>query len=121
PTQKVEPGSVFPKELDHYKPYRLFDVEQAPDKVLKLRDQFGTDEVKLRLPLYFAVPVTKRHRDRAYAIHNERAHLLIFSITTRDLQKAVKLRNQFARGASVRVVRSLMLGVPSIKVEWKPL
>jgi hypothetical protein len=47
--------------------------------------------------------------------------LLIFSITTRDLQKTIKLRNQFARGTSVRVVRSLMLGAPSLKLEWKPL
>jgi len=121
PTQKVEQGSEFPKELDHYKVYRLSDVEQVPAKALKLKDQFGSDEVKLLLPLYFAVPVTKRHGDRTEPIHNERAHLLIFSITTRDLQKTIKLRNQFANGISVRVVRSLMLGAPSLKREWKPI
>jgi len=121
PTQKVEPGSVFPNELDHYKVYRLLDAEQVPAKVLALRDQFGNEEAKLRLPLYLAVPVTKRHGDNTDPIHNERAHLLIFSITTRDLQKAIKLRNQFARGQAVRVVRSLMLGAPSVKLEWKPL
>jgi hypothetical protein len=121
PTEKVEQGSVFPKELDHYKVYRLADVEQVPAKVLKLKDQFGGDEVKLLLPLYFAVPVTKRHGDKTEPVHNERAHLLIFSITTRDVQKAVKLRNQFARGISVRAVRSVMLGAPSLKLEWKPV
>ena len=121
PTQKVEPGSVFPKELDHYKVYRLLDVEQVPEKALKLRDQFGSEEVKLRLPLYFAVPVTKRVGEKSYPIQNERAHLLIFSITTREVQKAIKLRNQFARGTSVKVVRSLMLGAPSVKLEWKQL
>jgi hypothetical protein len=121
PTKKVEQGSVFPSELDHYKVYRLLDVEQVPEKVLKLRDQFGSDEGKLRLPLYFAVPVTKRRGDKTNPIHNERAHLLIFSITTRELQKTIKLQNQFARGTSVRVVRSLMLGAPSLKLEWKPL
>ncbi len=115
PTQKVEQGSVFPNELDHYKVYRLLDVEEAPEKVLKLQDQFGSDEAKLRLPLYFAVPVTKRVGEKTYPTHNER--LLIFSITTRDLQKTIKLRNQFARGTSVRVVRSLMLGAPSLKLE----
>ena len=96
-------------------------VGMAPDKVLKLQDQFGSDEVKLRLPLYFAVPVTKRHGDKTHPIHNKGTHLLIFSITTRDLQKTIKLRNQFTRGTSVRVVRSLMLGAPSLKLEWKPL
>jgi hypothetical protein len=121
PTQKVEQGSEFPKELDHYKVYRLLDVEGVPDKPLKLRDQFGGDEVKLRLPLYFAVPVIKRVGEKTYPIQNERAHLLIFSITTREVQKAIKLRNQFARGASVKVIRSLMLGAPSLKLEWKQI
>jgi hypothetical protein len=103
------------------KVYRLLDVEQVPEKVLKLRDQFGSDEVKLRLPLYFAVPVTKRVGDKTYPVHNERAHLLIFSITTREVQKTIKLRNQFARGTSAQVVRSLKLGAPSVKLEWKQL
>lgn len=121
PTQKLEPGSAFPAGLDHFKVYRLLDVEQTPGNVWKLRDQFGADEVKLRLPLYFAVPVVKRFAGKNYPIHNERAHLLIFSITTREIQKAIKLRNQFTRSTGVKVVRSLMLGAPSVKLEWKQL
>jgi hypothetical protein len=97
------------------------DVEEVPEKLLKLRDQFGSDEVKLRLPLYFAVPVTKRVGEKTYPIHNAHAHLLIFSITTREVRKTIKLRNQFARGTSVQVVRSLMIGAPSAKLEWKQL
>ncbi len=119
PTQKIERGSVFPEKLDHYKVYRLVDVEEVPNRALKLRDQFGSDEVRPRLPLYFAVPVMKRHGDKTYPIQNDRAHLLIFSITTRELQKSIRLRNQFGRGVGVRVVRSLMLAVPSLKREWK--
>lgn len=121
PTQKLERGSVFPEGLDHYRVYRLVDVEEVPGVVLKLRDQFGSDEVKLRLPQFFAVPVLKRHGDKTYPIHNERAHLLIFSITARELEKSIKLRNQFARSIGVRVVRSLMLAAPSVKHEWKQL
>jgi hypothetical protein len=120
PTQKVEPGSAFPAELDHFKVYRLADVEEVPAKVLKLKDQFLGDEVKLRLPLYFAVPVMKRHGDKTFPIHNEKAHLLIFSITTREIQKAIKLKNQFAANTGAKVVRSLMLAAPTIKHEWKP-
>jgi hypothetical protein len=119
PTQKIERGSAFPEQLDHYKVYRLVDVELVPNKVLKLRDQFGGDEVKLRLPLYFAVPVMKRHGNKTYPIHNDRAHLLIFSITTRDLRKNIKLRNQFDNGTGVRTVRSVMLAAPSLKRKWK--
>lgn len=119
PTQKVESGSVFPKTLDHYKVYRLVDVEKIPDVTLKLRDQFGANEVRLRLPLYFAVPVRKRHDAKDYPIQNKRAHLLIFGITPRNLEKKVTLRNQFTRATSVAMVRSVMLAVPSIKHEWK--
>ena len=119
PTQKVESGSVFPKTLDHYKVYRLVDVERVPDVTLNLRDQFGASEARMRLPLYFAVPVRKRHETKEYPIQNERAHLLIFGITPRDLQKKVTLRNQFTKGTSLAIVRSLMLAVPSIKREWK--
>jgi hypothetical protein len=120
PTQKVEAGSVFPKALDHYKVYRLADVEHVPDVTVRLKDQFGSSEVRLSLPLYFAVPVAKRHGAKDYPIQNKRAHLLIFSITVRNVEKTVKLRNQFASGISARVVRSVMLAVPSIKHQWKP-
>jgi len=120
PTQKVERGSVFPEGLDHFKVYRLVDVEQVPQTSVKLRDQFGSEEARLRLPLFLAVPVKKSHAAKAYPIRNESAHLLIFSITTRDVAKRVKLRNQFASGIAVPVVRSLMLAVPSLKRQWKP-
>ena len=119
PTHKVEPGSVFPEMLDHYKVYRLVDVEQVPDTNLKLRDQFGASEARLRLPLFFAVPVKKRHGTTAWGIRNERTHLLIFGITPREIEKKVTLRNQFARGAGAAAVRSVMLAVPSIKHSWK--
>lgn len=119
PTQKVEPGTAFPESLDHYKVYRLVDVEEAPRPTLRLRDQFGASEALLRLPLYFAVPVTKRHDAKDFPIHNKTAHFLIFGITARDVEKKITIRNQFSRGTSVKAVRSIMLAVPSIKHEWK--
>ena len=61
----------------------------------------------------------KRHEDKDFPIQNKDAHLLIFSITTRTVEKTIKLRNQFANGISATVVRSIMLAVPSIKHEWK--
>lgn len=118
PTQKVELGSAFPEALDHYKVYRLVDVERVPDVTLKLRDQFGASEARLRVPLFLAVPVKKRHGTSEHAIRNERAHLLVFGIGPREVQKKVKLRNQFARGVSAVAVRSVMLAVPSIKHDW---
>lgn len=120
PTQKVEAGSEFPKELDHYKVYRLLDAEDHPAVVLKLKDQFRTEEVKLRLPQYFAVPVAKRHGEKSYPIMNEKAHLLIFSITSREIQKEIRIKNQI-KSTGLKVVRSLMLAAPSVKHEWKQL
>jgi hypothetical protein len=96
------------------------DVEQVPHAIIKLKDQFGTSETPLRLPLYFAVPVTKRHDSKDFPIRNKTAHLLIFSINVRNVEKKITLRNQFSRGTSVNVVRSVMLAVPSLKREWKP-
>jgi len=122
PTQKIESNSAFPERLDHYKVYRLADVVKVPSREIRLKDQFGSETVKLGLPLYFAVPVTKRHGQKTYDIHNDVAHLLIYSITPRDLAKAVRLRNQFApRGTASRAVRSLMLGAPSLKRDWKEI
>ena len=120
PTQKVEQGSRFPHGLDHFKVYRLTDVESVPKGSVKLRDQFGVSEVELQVPLFFAAPVDKRHRAKAYPVQNGRAHLLIVGITSRDLEKKIILRNQFEKRTSVVVVRSVMLAVPSIKHEWKP-
>lgn len=121
PTEKVEKGSAFPKGLDHFKVYRVLHADKVPDKVVGLKDQFGSDEVKLGPPVTLAVPVAKRVGDKKYPIQNERAHLLIFPIDARDIQKTIKIQNQFARGPRVLVVRSLGLGVPSVKKEWKQL
>jgi hypothetical protein len=71
--------------------------------------------------MYFAVPVMKKYGDKKYPIQNERAHLLIFGITPRNAQRQVTVRNQFARGVTVRVVRSVMLAAPSLKLKWKPV
>jgi len=122
PTHKVEPGSAAPKTLSHFKVYRLAEVIAVPKASLKLSDQFGASEAKLMVPLYFAVPVLKNHAGKDYPIENERAHLLILSISPQDIQKEVRLRNQFTpNDAMVNVVRRIMLAVPSIKHEWKPV
>ena len=120
PTQKIEEGSAFPEELDHFKIYRLAAVIEPPGVTLKLRDQFGNDEVKLLYPQFFAVPVMKRYGEKMYNIHNEHAHLFIVSITNKHIDKTIRIRNQFTR-ASLHVLGSLTIGIPSVKHEWKPL
>lgn len=120
PTQKIEERSRYPDALDHYKVYRLADVDTVQRTSVTLRDQFGASRVRLLAPLSFAVPVEKRHGTKASAIQNSRAHLLIFDITTKDLDDVTKVTiwNQFDKRKSVDVLRSVMLAVPSIKQEW---
>ena len=118
PTHKVERGMVFPEGLDHYKLYRVLDFGNVPNVVVKLKDQWGSDEARLRAPIVLGVPVIKRHGTKTYPIRNERAHLLIFDMTPRSIQRTVRLRNQI-RSEPVKVLRSAMLAVPSLKREWR--
>lgn len=114
----MEKGSAFPEALDHYKLYRVVDFGAQLNVSVKLKDQFGSDEAKLRAPVFLGVPVVKRHAGKEYPIRNERAHLLIFDMTPHESQKKIRLQNQIANDIVV-VVRSVMLAVPSITLEWK--
>jgi hypothetical protein len=119
PTEKIERGSAFPEALDHYKVYAVAEGAKSPQRELKLQDQFGRDEVRLGVPQFFAVPVAKKRGEKVFPIRNSRAHLVIYAITPRDLQKNLTLKNQFSSAIKVSVVRSVMLAAPSLKVEWK--
>jgi hypothetical protein len=120
PTQKIEEGSQYPDALDHYKVYRLADVDSIPKTSVKLRDQFGASRTQVLAPLYFGVPVEKRKATKTFTIHNGRAHLLIFAVNAVDLDEMTKVSiwNQFDKRKSIDVLRSVMLAVPGIKKEW---
>ena len=117
PTQKYEPGSKFPKELDHFKVYGVLQGEQI-GKQVTLKDQFGGNEVVVYCPVAFAVPVLKRHLQGSFDVHNREAHLVIYGITPRTLQKSVLARDQFGRH-HLHVYRSVLLAAPSKKLNWK--
>lgn len=117
PTQKFEQGSQFPKELDHFKVYLVLKGKGI-DKEVKLKDQFGDGEVEVCDPLAFAVPVRKQHGQNSFDIHNTDAHLLIYRITPRKLEKSVLIRDQFGR-RQIHVYRSVLLAAPSKKQRWQ--
>jgi len=117
PAQKYEIGSGFPKQLDHYKVYRTLDAEPLMKEV-KLEDQFGADEVRVVYPVAFAVPVHKEHEGRTFKINNEKAHLLIYRITSHKAEKTIRVRDQFGRYI-LHVMRSILLAVPTVKRDWK--
>jgi hypothetical protein len=122
PTQKIEQGSRYPDTLDHYKVYRLTDVETIQKTSLDLRDQFGASRLRLLAPVHLAVPVEKRHDADAFPIRNEVAHLLIFAVKTLDVEDRPKVSiwNQFDKRKSLDLLRAVMLAVPCVKGEWKP-
>ena len=66
PTQKVEPGSAFPKRLDHFKVYRGLDpIGVQPHANLALKDQFGAQtNVPLGGPSTSAFPFARNERAR---------------------------------------------------------
>ncbi len=117
PTWKVEKGSAFPKKLDHYKVYQVLRGEDVEPRV-SLKDQFGSDKPEVYAPMFFAVPVTKWAGGKTYKIQNEKAHLLIYRIDPGMNQRTIKTSDQFGR-RYVQVFRSVLLGVPSLKLKWK--
>lgn len=117
PTWKVEKGSVFPKGLDHYKVYQVLKGEDVEPKV-KLTDQFGSDNPEVYAPAFFAVPVTKWAEGKVFKIQNEKAHLLLYKIDPGRNEKTIKTVDQFG-SRYVHVFRSVLLGVPSVKLKWK--
>ena len=120
PTQKIEQGSRYPDTLDHYKVYRLTDVATVQNTTVQLRDQFGASRVKVFAPVFFAVPVAKRHDAKEFPIQNDGAHLMFFAITALDLadRPTVSIWNQFDKRRSLDLLRAVILGVPSVKKEW---
>jgi hypothetical protein len=117
PARKFETGSVAPKGLDHFKVYQVLEG-QPVNRTIKLQDQFGADEVRVGPPLLFATPVKKQHAGATVAITNPKAHLVIYAITPRTLQKTVEVSDQFVH-RRLHTLRSTWLAAPSLKSEWK--
>lgn len=118
PAQKVEKGSEFPTGLDHFKVYRVLDYGKPPEAGVVLRDQFGSEETKVLVPDFFAVPVLKRVGKREFPIINPRPHLVIYRTPPKSFSGKAAAVDQFGKWP-VRVVRAVGLAVPSLKLDWK--
>ena len=124
-----------PQELDHFKLYKV--LEGKPLNIaVRLKDQFNDEfgddpeQVMVTCPMAFGVPVVKRRLNREEEfcpIYNERAHLIIYSITPlslpqypqRFIRDQIITPNDYQRPHSITFVRSLKLAVPSEKVDVK--
>ena len=119
PTQKLlESDSEFPKNLDHYKCYRIIQVNVPPEQhTLTLIDQFETQEnVQLGPPVLFCPPVKKeRPGYEEQPIQKPRDHLTIYRIEEHAFQRDFGIHDQFFEEQGLVTSRSVFLAVPTTK------
>lgn len=120
PAKKHESGLELSKELGHYKLYWVVEPGKAPERTVKLKDQFRTEEVAVGGAVLFGVPVEKTYRRKVSGITNPEAHLVIYRIPPRTVQKQIKVTDQFGE-RGLTVIRSLLVAAPAIKLRWKTL
>lgn len=117
PSQKLEPGLTFPRRLDHFKAYKVLYGEPIHRKV-SLADQFDKQEsVVAERPEYFCCPVEKWHGKNDTKITNAAGHLTFYTITPKVYQIKKSSKDQFGTHEML-LGTSVMLGVPTIKIEW---
>jgi hypothetical protein len=117
PTEKIEKGSSFPKEANHFLCYEVLEAKTLELKVT-LKDQFDLSTMKppttiLGKPLYFCNPVMKNKEP----IMNPKYHLAVYSINLPNGLRTVQIKNQFG-GFKLCVGNAAMLCVPTIKHEF---
>jgi len=116
PAEKVEPGSQFPAQLDHYKVYVVIEGEH-PQIPVTLKDQFGSQGNVAMSPAFFAVPVEKRHNGQHFPIQNPDDHILFYRLDPIDVAEYRPTVDQFGRW-DMKTLFSELLGVPSHKLAW---
>jgi hypothetical protein len=120
PAQKEREESQFPEGLDHFKLYWVLRGREPVDKDVALQDQFGIEEMgqtRVMYPILFGVPVKKEHRGKVSPIHNEEAHLMFYRIMPWKCKQSRGVRDQFD-GRDLTFLQSVLLAVPSVKLEW---
>lgn len=117
PAMKMEKDSKFPKKLDHYKVFQVLEGEPVGREV-KLVDQFGKSKVKIAYPYGFAAPAEKKHGGRVFPVQNKKAHLVLYKITPRKVEKSRITADQFGKH-QLNFYQSILLAVPSVKLKWK--
>jgi hypothetical protein len=107
-----------PGRLDHFKVYPVVFGEFEPREV-RLLNQFEREHhsVEVERPYGFAVPVEKRGERHHAEIVNPDAHLMLYRITPHPSERESSARDQFGE-YKMRIYRSVLLAVPTKKLEW---
>jgi hypothetical protein len=118
PAEKIEPGSQFPANLDHYKVFRIISYDGFQPVPVVIKDQFGVEDNRALRPVYFAVPVEKRHNNGYYPINNREDHLVFYQLDPREWNEGRTTKDQFG-ALDMKTRYSELLGVPSQKLGWE--
>ncbi len=118
PTQKRFRGSKFPEGLDHYVAFQVLDFSTPAKKAVKLRDQWGSYEATAYGPYFFAAPSRKWHAGETHGVKNAKAHLAIYRLTPKRVDKAAATRDQFGT-RFVNASYTQFLAVPASKGKWQ--
>jgi hypothetical protein len=119
PARTYEPGSGFAAQLDHFKLYGVLDGPVL-NRPVTLRDMLRNERVVVSVPIALGVPVSKTHAGTTIPIKNEAAHLVIYRITSRPINKVIRVLDQFS-GHWIITGRSMLVAAPSVKKDWKPV
>ncbi len=118
PTEKIESGSRFSENLDHYLCYRVTEGSD-PEVTVTLEDQFQKTSANIKGPIFFCVPCSKNDRGHDYPIKNVADHLAVYTITpgpdVPEEANHLKINNQFGE-QSFKVLRQVYLLVPTQKI-----
>lgn len=122
PALKIEPGIGMPENLDHFKCYQVIEGPSL-DAAVSLEDQFDSErKVQVREAALFCVPTIKKYGGQTYEIKNPQEHLTIYSIAPKEYSLAKMVQDQFQpEPIQLAIIRSVGLGVPSLKLEWERL
>ncbi|HEY6909693.1 MAG TPA: hypothetical protein VI356_10010 [Myxococcales bacterium] len=118
PAQKLEHGSEPPRNLDHFKVYRVVEYGKVPEEKVALKDQFFSQNTVVLVPDFFAVPVVKTVGRKQFPIANPRSHLAIYRTPFKAFKTETKARDQFGTWP-VQLLRAVALAVPTLKLSWK--
>jgi hypothetical protein len=119
PTQKLVGGLGEPKKLNHY---WCYDVTGPPvGKSVTLKDQFGTDTVRVEQPDLFCNPVEKTVAGKTFKIEEREVHLTCYDIKgpQRTQATAAPVKNQFEQD-TFTITAFELLCVPSAKIRFAP-
>ena len=120
PTHKVEKGSSFPTNLDHYLCYEVIGTPDALIEEFELEDQYDVrrdtvERIDSLIGKYFCLPVDKNNE----GIQNDSCHLAWYqTFPTDTYMTSDSIFNQFG-GANIFVYKNSGLLVPAIKLAWR--